>query len=170
MKTLLFIILSLFQFQTDVITGKVIKVADGDTVTLLTDKKEQIKIRLDGIDCPERSQDFGTKAKDFTNSLCYGKRVKVEAKGIDKYGRTLGVIWVGSVNLNEELLHNGLAWHYIQYNHSQQYAELEKQAQQKKLNLWSIPNPIAPWDFRKAKKQKLLTNSPAIAAPQTQKR
>jgi len=155
MKNLLLIFLTFFQLQAqNVLTGKVIKVADGDTVTILTSENKQVKIRLDGIDCPERKQDFGTKAKNFTNSLCYGKVIKVNVKGLDRYGRTLGVVWAGSVNLNEELLRNGLAWHYKKYNHSQRYANIEKQAQNKKLNIWSVPNPVAPWDFRKQKKAK----------------
>jgi len=130
------------------IKGKVVKVTDGDSITLLTEGNKQVKIRLNGVDCPERGQDFGTKATNFTRDLCAGKYVVVDSIGIDRYKRVLGVVWVDSVNVNEELLINGLAWRY-KYNKSQHYLELEQGARKKKINIWSMKNPVAPWDFRK---------------------
>lgn len=134
------------------ISGKVIKVADGDTFTILTKENEQIRVRFYGIDAPERKQDYGTKSRNFVNELVYGKMVKIEDKGIDRYKRLLGVIWIDGINLNEALLENGLAWHYKQFDKSKRYAELEEKAKKNKLNIWSQENPIAPWEFRKKKK------------------
>lgn len=135
------------------LTGKIVRVSDGDTVVLLDSTNTQHKIRLDGIDCPERAQDYGTKATDFTKNLCAGKYVKVDVAGIDKYKRVLGVLWVDGANVNEELLKNGLAWQY-KYNNSAQYKIFENNARKKKLNIWSMSNPTAPWDFRKEEKTK----------------
>lgn len=130
------------------IKGKVVKVTDGDSITILTEGNRQVKIRLDGIDCPERGQDYGTKATDFTKELCAGKDVIIDSIGIDRYRRVLGIVWVDSINVNEALLINGLAWRY-KYNKSEYYLSLEQEARAQKLNIWSMKNPVAPWDFRK---------------------
>ena len=148
MKILSFLLL-LFLTVSATFTGKVIKITDGDTIVVLTDKKEQVKIRLEGIDCPESSQDFGNKAKQATSDLCFGKQVKIIKSGEDRYGRTLGYVMVGDINVNKELLKQGLAWHYKQYNKDEELAELEQEARNKKIGLWSQPNPVAPWDFRR---------------------
>ena len=130
-------------------TGKVIKITDGDTIVVLTNDNEQIKIRLEGIDCPESSQDFGTRAKQATSDLCYGKQVKIIKSGEDKYGRTLGFVIVGDVNVNKELLRLGMAWHYKYFNKDDELAKLEQEARKNNIGLWSQPNPVAPWDFRR---------------------
>ena len=134
------------------ITGKVVKVQDGDTVTLLTADSTQVRVRLDGVDCPEKKQAFGTKAKAFVSDLCFGGVVTVEDKGKDRYGRVIGVVWVDSINVNEALLRNGLAWHYKQFNNDARLDSLERAARSEKLNIWSQPNPIPPWEFRKGKR------------------
>lgn len=130
--------------------GKIVNVSDGDTVTLLSEDNEQIKIRLWGIDCPERSQDYGRKATERTKDLCYGKTIRIDCKGKDKYGRTLGIVYVDSVNVNETLIKEGLAWKYKTTGFAH-YVDLEDEARAQKLNIWSMPNAIAPWDYRKAK-------------------
>ena len=134
------------------ITGTVIKVADGDTVTLLTADSTQVRVRLDGIDCPEKAQDYGAKAKQFVSDLCFGREVVVDVKGTDRYQRTLGVVWAENININESLLRNGFAWHYKQFNSDTRLALLEKSAQSDSLNIWSDKSPIPPWEFRKKKK------------------
>ncbi|HEY5825254.1 MAG TPA: thermonuclease family protein, partial [Cyclobacteriaceae bacterium] len=83
------------------LSGKVIAVADGDTFTLLTATKKQIKIRLHGIDCPERKQDFGNAAKKFLTDLIFNKAVDVKEMNIDRYGRTIGIVRIDSTNINE---------------------------------------------------------------------
>jgi len=136
-----------------VFTGRVVRVADGDTVTLLTDQREQIRVRLDGIDAPERGQDYGMKATLFVRDLCHNKTVTVHKKGVDRYGRVLGVLYVDGVNVNEALVRQGLAWHYKHYSKDPTLDSLERQARKEKLNIWSMRNPVAPWEFRKMKKR-----------------
>lgn len=140
-------------FSQNYITGRVIKVADGDTFTILTIDKKQVRIRLYGIDAPEKGQDYGTKSRLFVNELIYNKHVIIQSKGIDRYNRMLGIVWVDDINLNEELLKNGLAWHYKHFDKSKRYSDLEAKARKEKLNIWSLNNPIEPYEFRKAKKR-----------------
>jgi len=97
------------------LTGKCVSITDGDTIKILLDN-QQIKVRLEGIDCPERDQPFGQKAKAFIGELCHGKVVTVTDMGEDRYGRTLGVVMVGNKNANKELIKAGLAWHFKRYN------------------------------------------------------
>jgi endonuclease YncB( thermonuclease family) len=152
MKTLSFIFILLISVaSTTSFKGKVVKITDGDTIVVLTDKNEQIKVRLEGIDCPESNQDYGTQAKKATSDLCFGKQVEVIKTEEDIYGRTLGHVYVGEVCVNKELLKMGLAWHYKQYNKDQELAKLETEAREKRVGLWSMKDPVAPWDFRHKK-------------------
>jgi len=132
----------------------VVRVVDGDTVNILTDQREQIRVRLDGIDAPERGQDYGTKATLFVHDLCLNKRVTVNKKGVDRYGRTLGVLYVDGVNVNEALVRQGLAWHYKHYNNDLRLDSLERVARKEKLNIWSMADPVAPWNYRRMNKKK----------------
>jgi micrococcal nuclease len=147
MRPLILSILILI-FQHSTFTAKVIGITDGDTVIVITEDNNQIKIRLEGIDCPESHQDFGDKAKDATAELCFKKEVRIEKTGTDRYGRTLGYVYVGEVCVNKELLKLGMAWHYKKYNQDPELAKLEDGARSAKIGLWSYPNPIAPWDWR----------------------
>jgi micrococcal nuclease len=131
------------------ITGKVVSVADGDTFTLLTDDKEQIKIRLHGIDCPEKSQDYGQVAKQYLSDLVFGKTVEVEKTDVDRYGRTIGKVKAGLIAVNEAMLKAGLAWHYKKYDHNPEWAKLEDDARAAKIGLWSKSDAQPPWDYRK---------------------
>lgn len=157
MKKFSTLILFLVPFITfcQTLRGKVVRIADGDTVTLLDSSNKQIRIRLYGIDCPESNQDFGKVAKQFTADLCFGQQIKVEVRDIDRYGRTVGILWVrDSINVNLELLKAGLAWHYTQFDKSPSYAQAERKARAAKIGLWKQPNAMAPWEFRKLKKNK----------------
>ena len=157
---LLYFLFSLKVFALHSITGKVVGVSDGDTFTILTNSKEQIKIRLYGVDCPESKQDFGTKAKQFTSTLCFGKTVTANIKNNDRYGRKIAfVILPGGKNLNKELLLAGMAWHYKHYDKSTELALLENNARQKKIGVWSAKNPVAPWEYRQNKKSAFKTNA-----------
>lgn len=132
--------------------GKIIRVSDGDTVVLLDSNNEQHRIRLDGIDCPEKGQAYSKVATDFVKDLIAGKYVKVEWTQRDKYNRILGFVFVGETNVNKELLKAGLAWHYKFFNDDAELANLEKIAKQKKLNIWSQKNPIEPYQWRQTHK------------------
>ncbi len=97
---------------SNTITGKVVSVADGDTITILTSQNKKVKIRLYGIDTPENGQAYGNKAKKFTASLTAGKEVSVKVYDTDRYGRSVSVISVGGTNVNEEIVRNGYGWQY----------------------------------------------------------
>lgn len=142
-------------------TGKVIAVADGDTITVLQGKK-QYKIRLYGIDCPESSQAYGKKAKKLTSKLTYGKTVELTAYDVDRYKRVVAVVKVNGVNVNEELIKNGLAWRYTKYckeSFCDDWIASEYQARNSKLGLWKDKNPMAPWDWRKSPQKKKQVSS-----------
>ena len=139
-----------------VISGKVVGIADGDTITVLQDRK-QFKIRLYGIDTPEKRQDFGTRAKEFTSSMLYRKQVRVVQEDIDRYGRVVGIVYVdpGETCANEEIVKNGFAWVYRKYckrPFCSDWLRYENDAREGGLGLWIHPNPIPPWDYRKAKR------------------
>lgn len=145
-------VLTACDFETDKITGEVVKVIDGDTFTVRTTTDQRVKIRLYGIDAPERGQDYGSKSRQFLNDLCYGKEVTIEDKGTDQYGRTLGVVYIGDLNINAEMVKNGLAWYYNYSVDDPHLEALEREAQKKGLNIWSMKNPISPYEYRKNKK------------------
>ncbi|HEY9116207.1 MAG TPA: thermonuclease family protein [Roseivirga sp.] len=130
--------------------GKVVAVADGDTFTLLTDDNKQIRVRLHGIDCPEKGQDFGAKAKQFTSRLVFNKWITVHQTDRDRYGRIVAIIPINGTTLNEMLLRNGLAWHYCKYDKREDWHYLQDSASAVKVGLWSMPS-IAPWEYRKSK-------------------
>ncbi|POY34707.1 nuclease [Solitalea longa] len=128
------------------VEGKVISIADGYTITILTEDNQQIKIRLHGIDCPEKKQPFGMAAKQFTSNLVFGKTIKVKITDIDRYGRSVGIVYFNdSEILNEKILAAGLAWHYTKYDQNPAWDELEKTTRNKKAGLWIDPNAVAPW-------------------------
>jgi micrococcal nuclease len=147
---ILFLFLTNISLCQIVVTGKVVRIADGDTITLLDENNKQVKIRLYGIDCPEKHQDFGSVAKQFTADKCFNKHIKVDIKYTDRYKRKVGtVILPNGKNLNKELLKAGLAWHYVMFDTSRELSMIERRARLKRKGLWSMKNPIAPWVFRK---------------------
>lgn len=142
--------------------GKVVSIADGDTFTILIKNKQQ-KIRLYGIDCPEQKQDFGYAAKKYLSGLIVGKTVTVIYKNKDRYGRIIGIAYLDTVNINENLLLNGLAWHYKNYDKNPKWASYEERARKAKAGLWINSNTIAPWEFRKSiRKKKTAFQSPHL--------
>lgn len=151
---ILIVLLTSCDPSSNTITGEVVNVADGDTFTMKTITNEKIKIRLYGIDAPERGQDFGTKSRQLLNDLCYGKIVEVTVEDIDQYDRTLGTVYVDDVNVNEEMVRNGLAWYYSHFVDNPRLDSLEQVARSEKLNIWSQKNPKSPFEFRQQKKKK----------------
>lgn len=129
-------------------TARVVAVSDGDTIVVL-DGATEVKVRLNGIDCPEKRQAFGARARQLTSLLAFGKTVKVTPIGEDRYGRLLGDVLLpdGRV-LNRELVAAGMAWHYVKYSKDEALAQLEREARAGRVGLWSDANPTAPWDFR----------------------
>ena len=132
---------------------RVIGVKDGDTFVLLIDDF-QLVVRFTHIDCPEKKQPFSNRAKQFVSDKCFGKYVTliIDDKKIDNYGRILAeVILENGENLNKELVRNGLAWHFTRYSSDEEYAQLEIEARNNRIGIWSDPSPIAPWDWRRPK-------------------
>ena len=149
------VLLSVFgQGQGQEITGKVVGVHDGDTITLLTAEKEQVKVRLEGIDAPELKQAFGNASKQSLSDLVFGKLVKLEVSGKDKYRRTLGHVFVEETWVNLAQVKRGFAWHYKKYSKDADLAEAEAKAREARLGLWKDASPLAPWDWRLASKKK----------------
>ena len=126
---------------TKTLTGKVVKIADGDTLTMLVGKT-QIKVRLEGIDTPERAQPFGRKAGQALAKKVFGKVVQVDDLGKDRYGRTLGIVRLGKRNINLELVQEGWAWWYRKYApKNNELAKAETAARKAKRGLWADPKP-----------------------------
>ncbi len=140
--------------QGDEIRGKVVSIADGDTVTVLDAEKVQHKIRLPGIDAPEKKQAFGTKSKEALSEKVFAKEVVVSWKEKDRYQRVLGEIHLGKRHINQEMVKEGMAWHYKQYDKSNSLADAEREAKAQRLGLWADKEPIPPWEFRKLEKAK----------------
>jgi micrococcal nuclease len=134
----------------DRVDGRVVSITDGDTFTLLTEEKMQVKIRLHGIDCPEKKQDFGNVAKLKLSELIFGKQVYTTKTGIDRYGRTVALVYDAQNRcINEEMLKVGLAWHYIKYDQNPSWDTLEAAARKSGIGLWELANPTPPWQWRR---------------------
>ncbi|QYJ68208.1 thermonuclease family protein [Flavobacterium litorale] len=136
-------------------TGKVVGISDGDTFDVLYEGYAE-RVRLAEIDCPEKKQAFGKAAKKYASDLCFGKIVTVASGGKrDRYGRVVGtVITKEGINVNEALIQAGLAWHYKDYSDSDALAEMENKARVEKVGLWSAKNPVAPWQYRKNRRNR----------------
>lgn len=130
-------------------TGKVVAVKDGDTIEMMMGKKA-IRIRLFGVDSPEKGQPFGEKARQYTADLCYGKVVRLQQKDKDQYGRIVGEIFLpdGS-SLNARLIAAGFAWQYTEFSKDPEWAKAQEQAKLEKKGLWADKHPVAPWTWRK---------------------
>ena len=138
----------------DELRGKVVSIADGDTITVLDADKKQHKVRLTGIDAPEKKQAFGAKSKARLGELVAGKDVVVEWKENDTYGRTLGKVRQGPLDVNLQMIKDGMAWHYKKFSKSGELSMAEAEAKAGKKGLWVDPSPMPPWEFRKLKKKK----------------
>ena len=144
------------------IQGRIVGVTDGDTVTLLTADNVQYKIRLAGIDAPEKKQDYGMASKAALSDCAYDRLARIEGNKKDRYGRLVGKVYVGSTDCNLRQIQLGLAWHYKKYQNEQEvedrstYAQEEYVAQSSKKGLWSNNESMPPWDYRKLKKAKRL--------------
>jgi len=140
--------------EGQMISGCVVSIIDGDTLVILESGEVQDKVRLAGIDAPEHNQDFGQSSKQNLARLIFGKNVWCVWRKTDRYGRTVGVIYLGGQDINLEQIKSGLAWHYKEYEKEQDladrkaYSSAEEDARAKHLQIWSIRNPTPPWEFR----------------------
>jgi endonuclease YncB( thermonuclease family) len=138
------------------LVGRVVGVADGDTITVLDADKRQHRIRFLGIDAPESGQPFGRRAKQRLSDLVHGKSVRTRCTGQDRFERRLCTVYVDDVDINLAMLTSGLAWHNKPYERSQParersvYAAAQQAAQADRIGLWADPSPTPPWEFRRA--------------------
>ncbi|MGB2819137.1 MAG: thermonuclease family protein [Burkholderiaceae bacterium] len=145
-----------YSAHAEQLRGKVVAVADGDTITLLDEQRQQHRIRLDGIDAPERSQPFGQRARQSLAGLAHGREAVAECPKTDKYGRSVCRVTVDGIDVGLEQVRRGLAWHYVRYAREQtpearvEYARAEQQARGERSGLWSYRDPTPPWDYRRA--------------------
>ena len=126
--------------------GRIIQVIDGDTYVFQT-KEGSFVVRMQGIDAPERDQLFSRESAEFLRKYLNKSAVTV-THGYDAYDRTLGTLFVDSININLLSIKGGYSWHYKRYSSDREYAKAEKFARSRKLGLWNLENPIAPWDWR----------------------
>lgn len=144
------------QFLTFFLTLVVVGITDGDTVTVLDARHVQHKIRLSGIDAPEKSQPFGQRSKENLSAWVFDRHVTVETDKTDRYGRSVGKIVLNGIDVNLEQIKQGFAWHYWKYGSEQpederhRYAQAEKAA---RAGLWRDAAPVAPWDWRACRRR-----------------
>ena len=142
------------RFSLADIRGKVVAIQDGDTLTVLDSQNVQYKVRLSGIDSPEKKQAFGQRAKESLSECSFDKQVLIEGGKLDRYKRLIGKVIVKGQGCNLRQIKLGMAWHYKKYQYDQSvvdrtnYAEQEDIAMKKRIGLWSDQNPIPSWEFR----------------------
>lgn len=142
---------TLVNLKNQIFVAKVIRILDGDTMEILY-KNTPIKIRLAHIDCPEKrgSQPYGNNAKKALSDLCFGQQVTVYGEKYDRNKRLIAVVFNNKKqNVNQEMLKQGMAWHFKRYSKDITYANLEANARKNRIGLWHDLNPIAPWLWRK---------------------
>ena len=144
--------------NASILQGKVVHVADGDTITVLDATNTQHKIRLQGIDAPEKAQAFGQKSKQSLSQLVHSKQVTVEFQKKDKYDRSVGKVVLNGTDVCLEQIKLGMAWHYKHYESEQPkedretYAQAENAARTNAIGLWKDKQTIPPWEFRRQQK------------------
>ena len=144
--------------HADQLAGRVVKVADGDTITILDTSNTQHKIRLSGIDAPERKQTFGDRSRQALADAVAGREVVIDWNKRDRYKRIVGKVLVSGQDINLQQVRNGMAWHYKKYENEQdvedrsRYANAEYEAQRDRVGLWRNKDPVAPWQYRQEKK------------------
>jgi micrococcal nuclease len=151
MRAFLFALVLFPSFALADFSGQVVGVTDGDTIDVLHNGQAE-RIRLNGIDCPEKGQAYGKKAKQFTSTLVFGKEATVQGFRKDRHGRTVAnVVLPDGTNVSRERVRAGLAWWYRQYSKDESLGALEEEARQAKRGLWADPNPVPPWEVRHPK-------------------
>lgn len=149
-----FLLVTSTQLPAETLTGRIIGVTDGDTVTLLDAKHHPQKVRLAGIDAPEKRQAFGEKSKTHLSALAYNRQAKADCRKIDRYRRRVCVIYVNGRDVGREQIKAGMAWWYQQYARDQKkqeridYKHAEFLAKRHRYGLWSGKNPTPPWEWR----------------------
>ena len=151
------------------ILGRVVGISDGDTLTVLTPERRQVRIRLAEIDTPERAQAYGSRAQQELSGLAFGKDVRVTVTDTDRYGRTVGRVHAATVDVNAEMVLRGAAWVYRQYGRDPALLRLEGEARAARRGLWALPDAerTPPWEWRAGGRagQPGSTPGPAVSIP-----
>ena len=157
MRRILITILIMFPLllSAQVLKGRAVGITDGDTFTLLVNGNEQVKIRIDGIDAPEKKQAFGNRAKEYLSGMIWEQELTVNVTKKDKWKRSIGKVSTPEIqDVGLEMIKAGCAWQYREYTNDASYAEAERLARESKKGLWLDKNPIRPQDFRKEHRNK----------------
>jgi len=140
------------------VSGKVISIIDGDTYDALLPSNKTIRVRMEGIDAPEKGMPFYQKSKKYLSSLCFNKQVKIKITGVDNHERFLAYSFLeDGKELSQEMIKAGLAWHFKKYNSDSILSNLEIEARNMKKGLWSENNPMSPWSNRSLHRQGIST-------------
>lgn len=159
-STFIILCFTAFTANSEPVSGRIVGITDGDTVQLMTSTRELLKIRLSGIDAPEKSQPFGEKSKQALSSCCFNKDAVVESYKEDRYGRVVGKVLIDGADCNLIQIELGMAWHYKKYENEQElqdrskYSHAEYLAKKGRTGLWVEANPTEPWDWRKLQRNK----------------
>jgi endonuclease YncB( thermonuclease family) len=145
-QLLIFLVLS-FPAMGD-ISGTVVGIDDGDSITVLDNRHRQTKVRLYCIDAPEKKMPYGQRAKKELSNLVANQSVFIKTFGLDKYGRTIGEVLHDGKSINLAMVEQGLAWAYPRYCKEQRFFEAEVKAKEGQRNMWSLPDPARPWEWR----------------------
>ena len=156
--------------QEAIVSARIVGITDGDTVKALLASNELLRVRLSWIDAPEKSQAFGQRSKQHLSELVFRRQVELHTHGLDRYGRTLAVIFVNGMDANLEQMRSGLAWVYERYvvqagaDIQASYRQAETEAWEQQRGLWSERDPIPPWGYRHAGKKSKLTGARLCAS------
>lgn len=135
------------------ISGRVVRITDGDTFEMLAAGNKKLRIRIHGIDAPEREQPFYRKSRDFLGSICFHKEVMIKVVEKDRWGRLVAHAFTpDGKSIGYQMVENGFAWHFTRYSRDPNLKKLENSARSRKAGLWADKNPVAPWKWRRGSK------------------
>lgn len=136
--------------QAGELRGRVVAVADGDTLTVLDSGQRQHRVRLAEIDAPEKRQAFGERSKQSLSALCFGQQAVIEDQGRDRYGRVIGRVGCAGIDANAEQVRRGMAWVFDRYAADRSLYALQDEARKARRGLWRDSAPVPPWEYRRA--------------------
>jgi endonuclease YncB( thermonuclease family) len=151
-SALLLVCLLALPVQAAELAGRVVGVTDGDTLRVLVEQREVI-VRLDQIDAPEKAQPFGQRSRQSLAELSFGKAARVVTHGQDRYGRTIGTVFVGELDVNAEQVRRGMAWAFLRYLREPALLDIEREARTARRGLWADAEPVAPWEWRAGQRE-----------------